>query len=182
MASAEQLLHEAQYAFQCISYGESRDNRRNASRARKLSRKIIRRFPESTEAAEALAILRRLGDEAYTSQLARQHRHESQATHHRAADPAPQPRLAFTNDTEVERLNWGGLISLLFALPKFVLALVILAGLFLWGVFGPLLLVPLFAFVLLTGPFRRMLNTGQREQLNSVVARINDHLASYDFS
>jgi hypothetical protein len=36
MANAEQLLNEAQYAFQSVSYGESRDNKRNASRAKSL--------------------------------------------------------------------------------------------------------------------------------------------------
>jgi len=42
MASVEQLLNEAQYAFQRVSFGESRDNERNASRASSLCKKIIR--------------------------------------------------------------------------------------------------------------------------------------------
>ena len=58
MASAEHLLHEAQFAFNSITYGDSRANRRNAARASKLCRKIIRKYPGSMEEHEAHAILR----------------------------------------------------------------------------------------------------------------------------
>ena len=83
MASAEQLLHEAQYAFSCITYGESRQNRRNASRASSLCKKIIRKYPGTMEASEADAILKRMGERGYTSNLAVVHRHKSPREHHR---------------------------------------------------------------------------------------------------
>ncbi len=62
MVSTEQFLNEAQYAFNSFGSGELRDNLRNAARARFFCKKIIRKFPISTEAASANAILRRLGD------------------------------------------------------------------------------------------------------------------------
>ena len=64
MATAEQMLNEAQYAFANITFGESLANARHAARAKSLARKIIRKFPATTEASEARAILRRLGEEA----------------------------------------------------------------------------------------------------------------------
>ena len=66
MADAEKLLHEAQYAFASITFGESLGNTRNRARARKLSMKILKQFPDTMYAQEAHAILMRLGDEAFT--------------------------------------------------------------------------------------------------------------------
>lgn len=175
MASAEQLLHEAQYAFSCISFGESRDNRRNASRARSLCRKIIRKYPTSTEAAEAHAVLRRLGDEAYTSKIQLQHRHVSQSVHHRPQTPEAQ--RTFIVEDEVETLDWGGLVALLLALPKAALVVIALLGLLLFGIFGPLLLLPLVAFVFLGTPIRRVLKPEHRKDLDNLVARANAFIA-----
>jgi len=176
MASAEHLLHEAQYAFQCISFGESRDNRRNASRARSLCKKIIRRFPTSTEAHGAHAILKRLGDEAFTSKISSQHRHVSQATHHQKPPPARDPRNSFTGAADAEVLDWAGLVRWLFMLPKVVLAMIVFAGIFLFGIFGPFIFLVLIAFVLLTGPFRQMLKPAQRKELNAFVKRVNAYV------
>ena len=55
MATAEKLLHDAYFAFNSISYGETPGNKRNKRRATSLCRKILRRFPGTTEAAEAHA-------------------------------------------------------------------------------------------------------------------------------
>jgi len=189
MASAEKLLHEAQYAFQCISFGESRDNTRNRSRASSLCRKIIRKFPTSMEAGEAHAVLRRLGEEAYSSKLALQHRHTSQAEHHQT--PAPKPtskarakaratrasQRTFVTDDEVESLDWGALTKWLFTLPKYVFGLIAFAGIFLFGFLGPFLFLPLLLFVFFTGPFRKTMKQEQREQLNMLVKRVNAHVA-----
>jgi hypothetical protein len=165
MASAEHLLHEAQYAFQSTSFGESRENARNRSRATSLCKKIIRKFPTSMEAAQAHALLKRLGEEAYSSKMKSQHRHEPQITHHRKPTSAPNP--------EMETFNWAGLFGWLFMLPKVVLAMIVFAGFFLFGFLGPFLFVPLVAFVLLTGPFRQMLKPEQRREMNAFVARAN---------
>lgn len=177
MASAEHLLHEAQYAFQSISFGETRENARNRSRAKSLSNKIIRKFPASMEAAEAHAILRRLGEEAYSSAMKSQHRHVSQNTHHRPP-PTPEPQGMLTGNAETEILNWGGLIGRLFMLPKTVLAMIAFAGFFLFGILGPFLFVPLVLFVLLTGRFRRMLKPEQRKEIDAFVARANVYIAA----
>ena len=180
MANAEQLLHEAQYAFQSISFGESPDNKRNASRARSLCMKIIRKYPASMEAGEAHAVLRRLGDEAYTSKMSSQHRHITQAEHHRpeVRTPVPQPQNTFVGESERQfgTLNWGGLLSLIFMAPKYVIGLVAIAGFFLFGLLGPFLFVPLIAFVFLTGPFRKAMKPVQRREKNVLVERINAYI------
>lgn len=178
MASAEHLLHEAQYAFQSISFGESRENTRNASRAKSLCNKIIRKFPATIEAGEAHAILRRLGAEAYIAKLQSQHRHVPQSTHHRAPLPAPQSQSKFVSDSGLESLNWTGLVTRLFMLPKTVLAMIAFAGIFLFGIVGPFLFLPLIAFVLLTGPFRKILKPEQRENLNAFVVQANAFIES----
>jgi len=183
MANAEKLLHEAQFAFQSISFGDTPDNRRNASKALALCNKIIRKFPASMEADEAHAILRRLGEEAYSSKMASRHRHVAQAVHHRAPSPTntptrtPRQQSGFVVHGETETLDWGGLTTWLFSIPKFVLGAIVLGGFFLFGLFGPFLFIPLIAFVLFTGPFRQMLKQDQRNNLNALVQRINAFVA-----
>jgi len=180
MANAEKLLHEAQFAFQSISFGETPDNRRNASRATSLCKKIIRKYPASMEASEAHALLRRLGEEAYSSKMRSQHRHMSQATHHQPRSPTPEQQRTFIVHGEIEALDWGALVKLIFTIPKVVLGLIVFAGLFLFGLFGPFLFVPLIAFVLFTGPFRQMLKQERRNNLNALVQRINAFVAERD--
>ena len=175
MATAEQMLNEAQYAFANITFGESLANARHAARAKSLARKIIRKFPATMEASEAHAILRRLGEEAYTSEMEVRHRHVTQAEHHTKWKPLAaqrKPRVgqqAGRGDT----LDWGGLVGLLFGLPKAILFALIVAGSVLFSLFGWLIVVPLVALVLFTGPFRSLLQPAQRDQLNEVVVRIN---------
>ena len=176
MASAEQLLNEAQYAFQSISSGESPDNWRNASRARSLCKKIIRKFPTGFEVAEAHAILRRLGDEAYTSKMGVTHRHMDPVTHHTAPTSTPNPQDKLIRNFETVPLNWTGLLSALLAMPKTALSVIAFVGLILFGIFGPLLFFPLVAIVLLTGPFRQVLNPKQRQDVNVFVTKANAYI------
>lgn len=192
MASAEQLLNEAQYAFHSIGVGESRDHKRSASRATSLCRKIIRKFPASTEAQEAHAILRRLGEEAFSSQLSIAHRHTTQAEHHTApiakplARPKPlamsrplamrKPRISLTHNAETVSLNWAGLLSVILGMPRIVLGVLVFFGFILFGIFGVFLFLPLIAFVLLTGPFRQVLNEKQRRDLNVFVTKVNAYI------
>lgn len=205
MATAEKLLHEAQYAFQSISFGESRDNTRKRSRAKSLCMKIIRKYPATMEAGEAHAILRRLGEEAYSSNLSKRHRHITQAEHHKpkpktpigrvhkhvsredhygakalarakARTPVPDPQYSAFDDGMAETLNWAGLVGLLVALPKAILGLIALAGLFLFGIFGPFLFIPLVLLVMFTGPFRQMLKPEQRREMNEFIVRANDYI------
>ena len=174
MASAEQLLNDAQYAFQSVSYGESNDNRRNASRAKSLCKKIIRKFPTSSEATEALAILKRLGEEAYSSQLNIEHRHTDPITHHTAPTSRPQTRPT-RNDVTVP-FDWTGLLSLILMTPKTVLAVIAFFVVILFSIFGPFLLLLLIAFVLLTGSFRQLLKPQQRQDMNAWVVRANAYV------
>lgn len=183
MASAEKLLHEAQFAFQSISFGESPANKRNASRAKSLSLKIIRKYPASMEASEAHAILRRLGEEAYSSKMAKQHQHQPQSVHHSKTQTLSKParsidvRIPTATGGSTETLNWGGLLELLFAMPKIVLASLVFAGFLLFGLFGPFIFVPLILFVLFTGPFRQTMKQEQRDQMNAFIVKVNEYIA-----
>lgn len=175
MATAEQLLNEAQFAFANISFGESFANTRNAARAKSLCQRIIRKFPTTMEASEAHAILRRLGEEAYTSEMRVRHRHVAQSQHHEEWKPLAISRNAITGQQAGpgETLDWGGLLGLLLGLPKAILFAVIAAGFVLFSLFGWLIVAPLVALVLFTGPFRSLLRPVQRNQLNDFVVRVN---------
>ncbi len=175
MATAEQMLNEAQYAFANITFGESFSNARHAARAKSLALKIIRKFPATMEASEAHAILRRLGEEAYTSEMAIRHRHVTQAEHHTEWKPLAVPRTQRTGQQggRGDTLDWGGLVGLLFGLPKAILFALIVAGSVLFSLVGWFIVVPLVALVLFTGPFRSLLQPAQREQLNDFVVRVN---------
>jgi len=183
MASAEKLLNEAQYAFANISFDKSLSNTRNASRAKTLSRKIIRRFPGSTEAFVAHAILRRLGEEAYTSNLSVRHVHRSKGDHSGHAKPQHQPRRPrperesmITSMEEVAELDWGGVLRWLTSRSLSILVIVVFTLLILVSAFGPLLLLPVIALLAFTGPFRSLLNLQQREVLDKLIQRINTHV------
>ena len=123
------------------------------------------------EAGEAHAILRRLGEEAYTSKIQVQHVHTSPGEHHQA--PRSDPEIRLSDDVEMEAFNWAGLMSLLFILPKFAFGIAALAVILLFGIFGWFIFLPLVAFVLLTGPFRQMLKPEQRNEMNTFVAKAN---------
>ncbi len=176
MADAERLLNEAQYAFQSISYGESWSNRRNRRKATSLCKRIMRKFPGTSQAREAHSIMLRLGEREYRSQLQTAHVHRTQAEHHRAPEISSQPLLSPATRPETEDLNWGGLIAWLFGLPRAILIIAAVFILFLWSIFGPLLLAPLIAFLLFTGPLRRLLGPKQQNDLNTLVTRLNDYI------
>jgi hypothetical protein len=170
MANAEQLLNEAQYAFNSIHYGESRDNRRNAARARSLCKKIIRKFPTSTEAGSARGILRRLGDEAFSSKISEKHQH---STEHRPMRESAE-KIAL-QDPDVQ-LDWSGIFKLMFKWPTISLLTVAAVFLFFNAIFGSFLLVPLVALVLFFGPLKRSLQPGQAQKVNEAIAKINAYV------
>jgi len=136
------------------------------------------------QAGEAHAILRRLGEEAYTSKITVQHRHQTQLEHHKKPSPRSMPDkrqdlyIPPASGGDVETLNWSGLIGMIVSMPKAILAVTAFAGVFLFGLLGPFLFVPLVAFVLLTGPFRQTLKPEQREQMNEFIVRVNDYIES----
>ena len=86
--------------------------------------------------------------------------------------------LAFIRTLGLDRFtlvvqDWGGLIGLLFGLPRVILFVVVAAGFVLFSLFGWLIVVPLVALLLFTGPFRSLLQPAQRDQLNDFIVRIN---------
>ena len=173
MATADELLREAQYAFQCISFGESSGNARNRRKATSLSRKIIRKYPGTMEASEAYALLRRLGEESYTSNLAATHRHVSEPTKRESQAVVEARTFVTDSDSEHETLNWMGLATWFFSLPRFILAIVLVGGFFLFGIFGPFLFVPLVALLLFTGPLRSTLSREKQQKMDENIRWIN---------
>lgn len=174
MDSAEKYLNEAQYAFTSINSGESRENRRNAARAKSLCNKIIRKFPASTEAASAHAILRRMGDEAYTSKMAVQHRHSAEHQPMRPQQQDHTDRPASQHKPMVG-LNWRGLLEVIFNLP--ITSLVaIAAGFFvLFSFLGAFLWLPLILLVFTFGSIKKALRPEQVELVNTYIARANSY-------
>ena len=174
MVSAERLLNDAQYAFQSISAGETGNNDRNASRSKSLCKKIIRKYPTSTEAVEAHGLLKRLGEEAFVSNLAVAHRHKPHAEAHESPRPAPPVRQeSFAHDDQTVPLDWSGLLSVILATPKTVLGVFAFIAFVVFGIFGVFIFVPLIAFVVLTGPFRHTMKPAQQDELNKFVIRAN---------
>jgi len=175
MASAEQLLNEAQYAFSSINSGDSADNRRNAARANSLCRKIIRKFPTSTEAASALAILKRLGDEAFTSKLKAQHRHSSE---HKPLQISAQHRQESSiGESKKQRtLNWRGLLEMIFNLPITSLAAIGVGVFVLFSIFGVFLWLPLIALMFFFGSMKKSLQSEQSDAANKLIERINAYV------
>ena len=78
MANADELLRDAQYAFQSISFGDTRENRRNSARAKSLAQKIIRKFPDSIEARQARSILDKLQGRTHSPRFEHDHSSVSQ--------------------------------------------------------------------------------------------------------
>jgi hypothetical protein len=184
MVNAEKLLNEAQYAFNNVGPGGTRDDRRNASHASRLARKIIRKYPTSTEAAQAHSILRRLGEEAFQAQMPLAHRHAEHGESHHTPEPQKLPARAVasadwtptgkaTQDGDIVSLDWRGLLSLLLATPKIVLGVMLAVGLFLFGIFGWFLFLPLLALIMLTSPARVFLQRKQRDDINEFVIQAN---------
>lgn len=75
MASAEELIREAQFAFHNVGPG-STDEKRNRALAKKFAMRVLRKYPVSAEAEQARAILSQLKIEyalaADTAPVARQ--------------------------------------------------------------------------------------------------------------
>ncbi len=183
MATAEALFHEAQHEFNSISFEDSRKNRRHAAKAKSLAKKILRKYPDTPEAQVAASILWRLGDETYASGF--RHTHAAEPFAGKAVNPEPHrhnraaPISAATDaDGDAPELDWARLVAWLFKLPKAVLAGLFLVALFLFGIFGFLLVVPLVVVFLLTGPLRRHMDPANRQQVNRAIVAINAFVGS----
>jgi hypothetical protein len=95
LADASEILREAQYALQNVSHG-STDSKKFASKAKSLANRVIRKFPNSSEAESARSILRRLGAQIPVSTTQNVHAHSAagnrrlqhqDTSHRRSADP-----------------------------------------------------------------------------------------------
>ncbi|MEJ2128828.1 MAG: hypothetical protein P8X81_08260 [Woeseiaceae bacterium] len=164
MASAEQLLNEAQYAFQSITAGDSRENRRNAARAKSLCQKIFRKYPGTTEAVVAHGIMMRLGEEVPMPRVHESHQADGAVTVTEVTSQGPDDTVAF---------DWSGLLAVVLGSSKVVLGVIAFAGLILFGFLGPLLFLPLLAFAFLTSPLRQSMKPDQRRQVNEFVIQAN---------
>ncbi|MDJ0655669.1 MAG: hypothetical protein QNJ40_16005 [Xanthomonadales bacterium] len=178
MATAEQLLHQARYAVSSISFGTSRRNRRNASRARSLCRKIIRRYPGSTQAGEAATILRQLGEVNASPGIAAPPRTVSREAQHGKKARQLENSVAGSAAGDDQKVNWGELLGLIFKLPKGVLAALVAIGVLLFFIFGPFLLVVLIviAVITLNGSSRKKMKPKQRQEINALIARLKTHV------
>ena len=180
MATAEQLLNEAQFEFHRISVGNS-SNGRHAARAKSLCRKIFRKYPGTSEAAVAHGIMMRLGEDTPVPREVRefQQAHES----HQPATVGEVIRKATREESLPEAfrdqpLDWGGLLSLLPRASKSVLVFFTVAGLIIFGFLGPLAIVLLSIPVLMfTVPVRRMMPEKKRLPIDVFVAAINGWMA-----
>lgn len=181
MASADELMREAQYAFQNISFGDSPDNRKNSARALSLATKVLRKYPSSPEATVARSILWRLGDEAYVKKFNEQHIHavtvEGAHAHSYAelrSAAAEEPIGSVRGGTE--RLDWQRLTERIFRLPKTALIMFVFAGTFLFGIFGPLLFIPLAMLVIFVTPLRALFPAKNQRAANEAIRRLNQWL------
>jgi hypothetical protein len=80
---ADELLREAQYAFQNVSHGAT-DSKKYAAKAKSFSRRILRKYPDSQEAIAARSILEKLGERVSAPKAVEQHVHvQRDESHHR---------------------------------------------------------------------------------------------------
>lgn len=165
MASAEQLLNEAQYAFQCITAGDSGQNRRHAARAKSLCRKIFRKYPGTSEAVVAHGIMMRLGEPAPVPQVVASHESDPLVT-------VTEVTAQEANDATVA-LDWAGLLAVIFGTSKAVLGVIGFVLLMLFGFLGPLLFLPLLVILFVTRPFMHTMKPEQRRQMNAAITRLN---------
>ena len=191
MATAEKLLHEAQYAYQSISFGESRDNRRNTSRATSLAKKIIRKYPVSMEAGEARAILRRLGEEGYSFKSNSRHTHSlpdapKEAQHRHRPPQTKVMRSQRSRDQrpidrqQTNSLDLGRFVSWLFGLPRYLQIVFIFVGFILFSILGPFLLIPLALIIIFATPLRQFTPVEMRREVDAFVRSVNEWLADHD--
>ena len=172
MASAEQLLNEAQFAYSSITAGESRQNRRNAARAKSLCAKIFRKYPGSSEAVVAHGIMMRLGVEVFPSNIEVEHQHKDHADAHKVSAPVTT-FVASGMDEEMVPFDWAGLLAVILVTSKTVIGVIGFVGLVLFSILGPFMLLPLLGMLMLTIPARQMLQPRQRREINNFVVQAN---------
>ena len=180
MAGAEKLLNEAQYAFQNIGYDSDGANHRQIARAKSLVQQVIRKYPDSSEASIAHSILLRLGDDNYALVSKNQHTHsaapESQHSHVERTPVSGSSQLQRTKHASDEQLQWAALAERVFNLPKWSLGVIFIFALFLFGLIGPFILLPVIILVVMGSPLKTMIPQKPRHESDQFVRRINTWL------
>lgn len=173
--SAEELLREAQYAFQCISFGDTRDNRKNASRATRYAKKIIRKYPTSSEARQANDLLIRLGNEHYAQQFRQQHRtHSPSETLHDHSDLKRRPSVVVSlEDYSSEPIAWSTLWNGVLGLKANFLVMGATIVFFFVLIFGFFLPIVAFAFFALMRPLSKQNSPEARTARNRLMQLAN---------
>ena len=124
MASADELIREAQYAFRNISHG-STDEKKYRAMAEKYAKRVIRKYPASMEATQARSILSRLDVQTVAqpqpvvspdaaAEFEKSHSSGSGHTRNLSSTPAASDsRFGQSSDAE----DWRGLIRRFLVLP-----------------------------------------------------------------
>lgn len=160
MASAEELIQAAYFELQNVTPGAT-DEERRRSRAIRLAKRILRKYPVSIEARQARSILRQLKIDDSVRRFVDTHSHSNEAkpsvitTMRPRPETSPMPRLASRSGLGPKPLvaptdtDWRSLWQLFTALPYLQKRILIFILMFiaLIVVFTPFFLV--FAFVLL---------------------------------
>lgn len=124
MPDANELLREAQYAFQNVSHG-STDSKKHAAEAKSLARRILRKYPDSREVAAARSILEQLGERVPAPKAQDQHVHTTPVEqHHYQSHRQVQEtrRAAESNKHDSSAIRSEGL-TIQYALPGWPLRL-----------------------------------------------------------
>jgi len=102
VSNADELLREAQYAFQNVSYG-AMDSSKHAAKAKSTARRILRKYPDSQEAVAARSILEKLGERVSGPKFNDQHVHVPQdEQHHRPDVQDTRRKTSLTNQDSVD--------------------------------------------------------------------------------
>ena len=178
MASADELMRDAQYAFQNISFADTPDNRKNSARALSLAAKVVRKYPNSPEASVARSILRRLGDETYAVKFSIQHSHATSAENSHAHTNSESPDVNLFEPSgsaqgRREQLDWQRLTALVSKLPRTGWLIFAFLGIIFFALFGVFLLIPFVMLVLFASPMRTIFPAKNQQAADEVIRKIN---------
>lgn len=146
MASADELIREAEYAFRNISQGSTRA-RKYTAKAKKYAKRVVRQYPNSIEAAQARLILDRL-EVSYESvkpvptQQTTEFLQNHASTHEHFVKP-----VRARNDSVADE-EWRDILQRFLALAPFKKKILLAGAIFTFFVPG-LIFVVLFAVVIL---------------------------------
>ena len=176
MADVDELLRDAQYAFQNISHGQSRENRKNSARAKYLAKQIIRKSPTSSEAEQAQQILTRLNPEAAEAAIQRRSEHPfDPQDQHEQLDQLHRPinyDVRAKKSASVNR-DWKKLLICLTQIHGTSRNFILVALFLLVTLLPYAALAILTAIVFLAGPFEKLHPPGTQENLDKLYTQLD---------